>query len=367
MKFKILLLITFLGITPHKILAKPAGESKDVSNSETSQTNNNEESNGDNIDLTKNLKAKGVKVISNKITPPIHSKNYEDTTPYEPSEQARAIFRKANKNFEDRELSGAVVNYKKAYKAWPHPRILFNLGVTYSMLSQTLAAANTFKKVLEYGSEPIGELRYKEAREKYLQLMGTLSIIKIKCDQSGPKIYIDGTLITTCPKNRTLTLNSGRHLITAKNKGYISITQDMVLPPGTVSQKNIKLKKYEQLIKYKQVQRIHPRWPAISGAVAALLIGAGSYLIYKGRSDIDNIQDDILRRFGETGGDSFEYDTGPEENAILYQNLGAGALSVGVTSAITATVLYLYRNKRVAVKYTPDEEESNTTDQNASE
>ncbi|MGM0597693.1 MAG: hypothetical protein ACQES9_11720, partial [Myxococcota bacterium] len=186
MKFKILLLITFSGITPHQILAKPAGESKDVSDSEASQTNNEKATGDNNIDLTKNIKAKGVKVISNKITPPIHSKNYEDTTPFEPSEQARAIFRKANKNFEDRELSEAVSNYKKAYKIWPHPRILFNLGVAYSMLSQTLAAANTFKKVLEYGPDPIGELRYKEARDKYLQLMGTLSVIKIKCKQSGP-------------------------------------------------------------------------------------------------------------------------------------------------------------------------------------
>lgn len=295
-------------------------------------------------------------MVAEKIEPPLQIRTYEDKTNKEDSEAAREIFRKANKQFESRDLTAALVNYKSAYKKWDHPRILFNMGVTLAMLSRPLEAANMFKAVLEFGPEPVGPLRYKEAREKWLELMGTLSILRLKCNQQKVQVYIDGDQVATCPANKNITLNSGRHLLTASRKGYISENTNLFLPRGIIGEREIKLKEFQQGVRYKTVRRIPLKWTIIGASAAALLLAGGGYAIYKGRSDIDSINQDLERLIPTYNGRSFPYDDSKEQQAILFQNVGFGVVSLGVGAAITAGFLYLFKDKQVPETYTVDED-----------
>jgi tetratricopeptide (TPR) repeat protein len=301
-------------------------------------------------------KAKGVTLLSSKLEPPMQIRTYEDKTNKEDSDKARIVFRKANKQFESRDLASAITNYRKAYKIWDHPRILFNMGITLALMSRPLEASKIFKVVLEYGAEPVEALRYKEAKEKWIELMGTLAVVKIKCSQSKIKVHIDGDLVATCPADKTITLNSGRHLVTAARPGYIGQNIDIFLPRGVLAERIIKLKRFEQGVRYKTVRRIPLKWTIIGASAAAILLAGGSYGIYKGQSDIDRILDENAAQIQLHPNETFNYNDADEKTAITYQNVGASIVGVGVGAAITAALLYIFKDKQVPITYAVEEE-----------
>ncbi len=300
-------------------------------------------------DAKPKVNAQGVTVVTQNIVLPTQTQNYEDVTPKAEAEKARALFTEANAKFEDRQLPEALELYQQAYAMWPHPRILFNMGVTLAMMSRPLEAANMFKIVLEFGPDPVEMHRYKEAQEKYLELMGTLSVLTMKCTQEGTKIYVDGALLALCPFQKSVTLTGGRHLVTANQDGYIPLSEDIFLPPGVVAEKSVQLNKFEQGIRYKTVERYSIKWPIIGAVAAAVLMGSGGYMIYSGRTQIDELQSEIDDIVALQGTRPFEFDPSREDKPVLMQNIGSGLISVGVTSLVTAAVLYFYQKKTVPV------------------
>ncbi len=300
-------------------------------------------------DTKTQVNAQGVKVVTQSIVLPTQTQTYEEVTPKDKAEQARTLFHEANAKFEDRQLAEALELYEKAYALWPHPRIVFNMGVTLAMMSRPLEAANMFKIVLEYGPDPVEMHRYKEAQEKYLELMGTLSILNVQCTQAGVKVYVDGTLAAECPSQKSVTLTGGRHLVTANLEGYIPLSEDIFLPPGVVAEKIVELKKFQQGIRYKTVERYSIRWPIIAAAAAVVMMGSGGYLIYSGRQEIEDLQTEIDGIVAQQGTKPFEFDLSRQDAPVMKQNVGSGLVGVGVTSLVTATVLYFLQKKTVPV------------------
>ncbi len=297
--------------------------------------------------------AQGVTVVTQSIVLPTQSMNYEDVTPKAEAEKARGMFVEANAKFEDRQLVEALELYQQAYALWPHPRIVFNMGVTLSMMSRPLEAANMFKIVLEYGPQPVEEHRYKEAQEKYLELMGTLSVLTVKCTQEDTKVYIDGALLAVCPFQKSVTLTSGRHLFTANQDGFIPVSEDIFLPPGVVAEKSVELRRFEQVVRFKQVERYSMRWPVATTVAAAVLMGAGGYMLYSGRAQIDDLNDEINDIVSREGSRPFDFDLSRQDKPVMMQNVGSGLLSVGVTSLVTAAVLFVMQKKTVTETVTP--------------
>ncbi|MBN2725260.1 MAG: PEGA domain-containing protein [Deltaproteobacteria bacterium] len=303
-------------------------------------------------------KAQGVKVVSTKIEAPLQSKTYAEKTESSQAEKARAIFKRANKYFEDRNLPVALSLYKKAYNLWPHPRIIFNMGVTLGMMSKPLEAALMFKAVLELGPEPVEAHRYKEAKERYLELMGTLAILRISSQQSGTKVYVDGNLVATAPFTKEILLTGGRHLVTANLTGHIAFNRDIFLPSGIIAEKIVTLNKFEPIVKFKKVKRYGNIWPIVAAGASAVLLGSGGFLVYQGRSEIDDLQAEVNLIAGQSIEQgtilAFDYDLSKQDGPLLKQNVGSAMIGVGITGAITAAVLYFFQEKQVQYTVTPD-------------
>ncbi|MBU1219943.1 tetratricopeptide repeat protein [Myxococcota bacterium] len=316
------------------------------------------------IETAGTVKAKGVKVVSNKIEAPLQSKNFVDQTTNENAEKAREIFKRANKNFEDRNLPVALNLYKQAYKQWPHPRIVFNMGVTLSMMSRPREAALMFKKVLELGPDPVEGARYKEAKEKYMELMGTLAIVRFRAEQQGVQVYVDGNIIGTGPFTKEIILTSGRHLVTANLTGHVGLNEDIQIPAGVVAERAISLKKFEPIVKYKKVKRFGNLWPILTGVSSALILGGGGTLIYQGRSEIDDLQSEYNDLLLQSLGQPVEFDISRQDSPIMKQNVGNVLVGVGIAGIVATAVLFIIQEKQVQYTVTPD---SNTESSSASE
>ena len=162
-----------------------------------------------------------VKKSKMSISLPAQDKDYSEATSPEKQEEARKLFKLANQRFEQRRHDDALRIYRKAFKLWAHPRILFNIAVCLGFLSRPLESAETFQEVLRYGPDPITPQRYKQASERYTELMGQLAELNISCEEQGAKVFVNGKPIGIAPITKKVTLGPGSHMVSANLKGKI--------------------------------------------------------------------------------------------------------------------------------------------------
>ncbi len=276
----------------------------------------------------------------------------ERTSP-ENQETARKIFRRANEMFEKQRVDEALRLYRKAYARWPHPRILFNIAVSLGMLAHPLESAETFRKVLEYGPDPITPERYKQAQERYKELVGQLSQIQIDCTEAGATVFVDGQSIGRSPLHRAVTIGPGMHLVSASKKGRVPFTKQVSLNPGYRAKVKVVLRRFDVMVQWRTVPRYHWWLPATMTALTAGLLGAGLGMLLKGRSDIDDIKSGIEQHKNTVGVDvPFTYDVDKENRAITMQVVGQSLMGVAAATGVASLVLWLVRKKKV--RYVPE-------------
>lgn len=276
-------------------------------------------------------------------------RDYEEKTPTARREEARKLFHRANKRFEQRRVDDAIRLYRRAYKLWPHPRILFNIAVSLGFLSQPQESAWTFKQVLEYGPEPITPERYKQAQERYIELMGQLAILQITCEDPGAKIYVDGREVGTAPVNTKVTLGPGTHMISANLKGKVPFTAQVRLEPGGRKAIKVSLQAFQDVVRYRMVARYHWYVPTIVTTAAAVAAAVGTSILMIGRDDVGNLQQDVngIIRDRVNDYDTFTYDVRREDKDIQLQKGGWALLGTAGAAAVAAVVLWIVRKKRV--------------------
>lgn len=288
-----------------------------------------------------------------KIELPKQDRVYREETSPDKQEQARKIFHLANERFEQRRVDEAVILYRKALRLWPHPRILFNIAVSLGFLSQPLESAKVFGQVLRYGPDPITPERYKQASDRYLELLGQLAVLQVVCGETGANVYVNGRPVGTGPLDKKVTLGPGTHMVTANLSGKVPYSAQVRLEPGSRAKLEVRLRAFTEVLQYKLVDRYHWAVPSIVTTVAAALLGAGVGLLVQGRADVGEIQDGISEHIRLNGPSTpFTYDTNKEDKGVTMQITGQALLGAAGAAAVAAVVLWLVRKKRVS--YTAD-------------
>lgn len=282
-----------------------------------------------------------------KVELPPQDMTYTEGTPKAQKEQGRKLFKKGNQAFEQRAVDNAFKYYQAAYKLWPHPRVLFNIAVSLGFLSRPLESARTFRKVLRYGPEPITKHRFKQAAERYIELMGQLTNLIVTCSDAGAKLFIDGKPIGSAPMKKKVTLGPGTHMVTGSLSGKVPFSAQVRLEPGELKSINVVLEAFSDRVRWKSVSRFHWYVPTLVTVAAVLLTAGGSAMLGWGRNDVDKLQqevDDISQANPEV---PFTYDTNREDTAVSLQKAGYGVLGLAGAAAVTAVVLWILRKKKV--------------------
>ncbi len=282
-----------------------------------------------------------------KVEIPPQDLTYAEQTPKAQREEGRRLFKKGNQAFEQRAVDNAYKYYKAAYKLWPHPRVLFNIAVSLGFLSRPLESARTFHKVLRYGPEPITKHRYKQAVERYIELMGQLTTLVVTCSDAGAKLFIDGKPVGTAPMKRKVTLGPGTHMVTATLAGKVPYSAQVRLEPGELKSITVAMEAFSDRVRWRSVSRYHWYVPTLATIAAVVLTAGGGAMLGWGRSDIDKLQqqvDDISRPDPQT---PFVYDTNREDTAVALQKAGFATLGLAGAAAVTAVVLWILRKKKV--------------------
>jgi len=189
-------------------------------------------------------------------------------------DQALAMYREGNGEFEESRYPQALVKYREAIKHWDHPAIRFNMAVSLINLDQPLEAYDHLAAAMKYGAAPIGAEAFAQAQTYKKLLDGQLTHLRITCDMDGAEVTLDGQPILHGTGEATRLLLPGAHQVVASKQGFVTESSSLVLVPGKEQMHAVKLVKLEVKTHMERRWKASTPWIVVGSGAAGLAIGA---------------------------------------------------------------------------------------------
>ena len=170
----------------------------------------------------------------------------EAQDPNTATERARLHFRNGVDFYRERNYRAALIEFKRAYKASPHYKLLYNLGQASLELQEDASAIEYFTNYLREGADELGAERKKEVEQDIIRLQARLCHVTITVNQPGAEIYIDDGLIGTSPLPEPVKLSVGRRRIVALKSGFITAERTLDVAAGDHLSVELELKDRSQ-------------------------------------------------------------------------------------------------------------------------
>lgn len=150
------------------------------------------------------------------------------------------------------EYQKAIVEYQKAYRLYPSPKLYPNLGSCYKYMGQNLKAIGYYERFLaetemDSPDPTIVRLR-RNCRLEIKTLMKRIARLRVVVKVVGAQVKIGGRLPLASPVDKRFRYNPGRVSILVKKKGYYPFDRTVVLKAGA-----------EQLVRVLLLQKIKPK------------------------------------------------------------------------------------------------------------
>jgi len=134
--------------------------------------------------------------------------------------EARERFQKGVELYETGDVRAALIEFKRAYKAMPNFRLLYNMAQAASELKEYVEAYDYYLQYLEAGGGRIDTERRREVRDEIRRLEGYLASVRIRVSEPGAEIAIDGTVVGVSPLREAVIVSAGRREIVVTRQGY---------------------------------------------------------------------------------------------------------------------------------------------------
>ncbi len=133
--------------------------------------------------------------------------------PAEPGEAARLHFRRGVDLYEERDLNGAAIEFRRAYEVSPHYRVLYNLGQVAQEQHDWAAALDYFSRYLRDGAGQLPEERRAEIERETAKLRQRVGRLVIITHASDANVLVDGVSVARAPISGPINVNSGRRRV----------------------------------------------------------------------------------------------------------------------------------------------------------
>jgi len=285
-----------------------------------------------------------------KVAPAATTKPwYAGTTPVQRA-QALTHFKSGNVLFLQSRFSEALAYYLLALKQWDHPKIRFNLAVSYVHLNQPIKAYKNLKRAARFGLSPLKK-QFSQVITYLKLLKGQISTVRVSCLRAGATLTFDGKPLFTAPGHKTIVTTPGRHQIVASKSGYLTTTKNIILVPKEKIDIEVEpIIKKQMISGFKTVKRYHWYVPTIVSGTAAVLAAVGAGLLMSGRNTVLDIEDTINRDIAIYGTSAtYVIDENSTDKAIRTQGVGIGFLAAAGAVALAGGILWLLWKKKIPV------------------
>jgi hypothetical protein len=263
---------------------------------------------------------------------------------------AKELLDRGNAKFVERDYVGALALYTEAVAKWDHPAIRFNIVRCLIQLDRPVEANENLTLALVYGAAPLEEAVYNEALAYQKLLANEVAIVRVRCEQAGVKITLDGEPLVDCPGEQERRVKPGRHQLVGAKPGFLTKTSDVFVVGG--GQERLSL----SLMPMERAGVLVHRWPTwmpwvVVGA-GLTVTGVGGLIEYQSFQRMDEYDRALVAACIDTG-------CGPDKpvpdqvrdikaSAQLQNTIAVGVMSAGVATVIAGGVL-LYMNRARAV------------------
>jgi hypothetical protein len=211
-----------------------------------------------------------------------------------PEEQkiANDLFKEGNALVRDSNYNDGIAKYREAVSHWDHPAIHYNIVLALLNNGDALEIYASLQEAMKWGVEGLGEEKY-EAAQTYLKLVEQQLVhIKLKCEQDGAKIVVDGKTVGKCPTESDQLLRAGEHTFAMSLEGYETTTVDKIYPGGQSEQIDLKIYRLDELTKYHR--KFQPWLPWAVGGAGLAVVGIGGLLHASAGSDYKSFDAQIV-------------------------------------------------------------------------
>jgi hypothetical protein len=125
----------------------------------------------------------------------------------------------------------ALEKFEAAFRLFPSPKILFNMGRAHHALGQQVEALEAFERFLDEAPYAPKESR-AEAVRAVESLRPKLSFLEVGAEDADCKISVDGREVGTSPLPRPLAVMPGAHEVRFEKAGMIAETRSVSPVPG---------------------------------------------------------------------------------------------------------------------------------------
>jgi tetratricopeptide (TPR) repeat protein len=291
-------------------------------------------------------------------------------------QEAQSLLARGNEAARQGSYLEALDLFRKAYAAFPSPKIHFNLAETCHELGRLVEAFDHYEAfVRDVGREEMPE-QWARARERINKLQGETATVQLQANVVGAQVNVDGRPAGETPLTRPLRLLPGPHTIVVTRAGYERQVVELTLVGGGAASPRVKLltedeaaasrRAYQELEARRRVtqerlqreqedarrKRERTRralevsgWTALGTGVALLAVGGG--LGIGSRQESTKVD-------GAAAGTPWTELQGHYDRARSFRDAAWAAAAVGAGIAIAGgTLLYLGRRNREATGSAP--------------
>ena len=263
---------------------------------------------------------------------------------------AKVLLDRGNAKFVEKDYVAALELYRQAVASWDHPAIRFNMVRCLIQLDRTVEANENLALALKYGAAPLEEAVYAEALAYKKLLANQVAALRVRCDQAGVRITLDGEQIVNCPGDEERPVKPGRHQLVGAKAGFLTKTSDVFVVGGGHEQVEL------SLAPMTGGGKIVHRWatwvPWIVVGAGLTVTGVGGLIEYQSFKTMNDYDRALVAACGEAG---CSVDRPVPDNvrdlkdsAKLQNAVAIGVLSAGVATVITGSVLvYMNRGRTV--------------------
>jgi hypothetical protein len=128
-------------------------------------------------------------------------------------QDAHAAFQRGIQLYRERDLSAALVEFKRAYELVPSYKILYNLGQVAFQQHDYATAIRYFRQYLGEGDADIPRDRQHEVAADILRLQQRVGTLEIQAVEDEAEVLVDDVVVGTTPLVALIPVNTGRRKV----------------------------------------------------------------------------------------------------------------------------------------------------------
>jgi hypothetical protein len=206
---------------------------------------------------------------------------------------AEKLYKEGNELAAQESDAAALEKYKQALELWDEPRIRFNKAIVEIHLDHVLDAADDLEAALRATPTPFSPEQRKNAINYQTLLAKRIGNVEVSCSQQGASVQLDGKQWFACPGTQTRRVLAGEHVVGGEAKGYMPLSERMIVSGGKTAQAKVALVSIESVTKIVYPTRRWLPWTTAGSGLAIAVAGFGVW--FAGRRDMDRFDERFKR------------------------------------------------------------------------